>query len=141
MPGDSGSSLKERPAAFAGGGEEGWIISVMRNYSLYGAEWMPGARTSCPHAGWKPAFQLNHGLNFSKGKAKPLCEWQTKRFAIGIQETIHWTHNDAARLVKVAYAFIAFVGVDNINIITFGYRPHWALRLTKAAIDAIIGNR
>ena len=32
MPGDSGSSLKERPAALAAGGEEGREISVMRNY-------------------------------------------------------------------------------------------------------------
>jgi len=32
MPGDNGSSLKERPAALAAGGEEGGIISVMRNY-------------------------------------------------------------------------------------------------------------
>src|SRR3989338_10812782 len=139
MPGDSGSSLKERPAAFAGDGD--WIRSVMRNYPLCGAEWMPGARTSCPHAGWKPAFQLNHGLNFSKGKAKPLRERQTKRLAISIQETIHRAHNDAARLVKVAYALVAFIGVDFINIIAFGYRTGRALRLAKAAIDAIIGNR
>lgn len=30
----SGSSLNERPAALAAGGEEGWIISDMRNYPV-----------------------------------------------------------------------------------------------------------
>ncbi|OGA27015.1 MAG: hypothetical protein A2W81_05280 [Betaproteobacteria bacterium RIFCSPLOWO2_12_61_14] len=80
-------------------------------------------------------------MNFSKGKAKPLRERQTKRLAISIQETIYRAHNDAARLVKVAYALVAFIGVDFINVIAFGYCTGRALRLAKAAIDAIIGNR
>lgn len=70
-----------------------------------------------------------------------LCEWQAKRPAIGIQEAIYRTHGNATRLVKVAYAFIAFVRVDFINIIAFGDRPGWAFRLAKTAIDTIIGDR
>jgi hypothetical protein len=34
MPGDSGSSLKERPAALAADGEEGGFILVMANIQL-----------------------------------------------------------------------------------------------------------
>ena len=78
---------------------------------------------------------------FGRGAGSALRAWQTERVAVGVQKTIHRTHNNTLRLVKVAHALIAFVGVDNKNIITFRYCPGRAHRHTKTAIDAIIGNR
>src|SRR3972149_5579425 len=72
---------------------------------------------------------------FDRSAGSALRARQTERFAISIQKTIHRTYNNALRLVKVAYALIAFVGVDNKNIITFRYFPGWADRRTKTAND------
>ena len=73
-------------------------------------------------------------------KKRVLLSQQAEWLAIGIQETIYRAYGDATRLVKVAYALIAFVGVNFIDVIAFGYCPDRAFRLAKTAIDAIIGN-
>ena len=66
--------------------------------------------------------------------------FQKKRLAIGIHETIYRTHDNATGLVIIAHAFIAFVGIDFINVITFRDCPGRAFLLTKATVDAIIRN-
>lgn len=55
---------------------------------------------------------------------------QMKFLAFGIQKTIHRAYNHALRQVEITLALITFFGVNNINLVAFGYRPGWAYRHT-----------
>lgn len=61
--------------------------------------------------------------------------------AIGIQKAIHRAYDNATGLVIVAYALIAFVGVDDKIFVAHVDRTGRALGLAKATIDTSIGNR
>jgi hypothetical protein len=61
--------------------------------------------------------------------------------AIGIQKAIHRAYGNATGLVIVAYALIAFVGVDDKIFVAHRDRADRAFVFAKAAIDAGIGDR
>src|SRR5450756_1031257 len=62
-------------------------------------------------------------------------------FVLGIQrDAVHRTHVHTLRRVVVAYAFGAFIGVDDINGIALRDRVVRAFRLAYVAIDTFVGN-
>lgn len=97
-----------------------------------------GIKGNCPSI---LAFPYRGALKLLKRGGGVLRERQTVWLAFGIQEAIHRPHYNATGLVIVACAFVAFAGIDNVNIITFGYCPGRAFSHAKTAIDAIVGNR
>ena len=53
----------------------------------------------------------------------------------------YWAYLHALRLVKMAYAFGAFIGIDLVDFFAQINRLVWALGLAHIAVDAFIGDK
>ncbi len=57
-----------------------------------------------------------------------------------VRDTFYWTHFDALRRIKVADAFSAELGLDNINFYSFRNGSVGALGFADITINAFVCN-
>jgi hypothetical protein len=56
------------------------------------------------------------------------------------ENTVHGTDCDTLRVIEMAYAFGAFSGIDDIDLVALRNRAVGAFRLTDIAVDTFVSN-